>query len=125
MVKRNRERPRNSSGGTHSALLALVGAYILYMAWQMLQNAKNGTTSMSMTQTLVLAGVMALAAVGVFGYAAYLFYTSWKAFEREKLGNPDEEEEVAPAEEEDLLDEGETDDAPDADDEESQEAKEV
>ncbi|MCD7838606.1 MAG: hypothetical protein LUG65_06825 [Clostridiales bacterium] len=124
MTKRNRERPKNSGGGTHSALLALVGAYILYMAWQMLQNAKNGTTSMSMTQTLVLAGVMALAAVGVFGYAAYLFYTSWKAFEWEKLGNPDEEE-VAPAEEEDFLDEGDTDDAPDADDEESQEAKEV
>ncbi|MCC8075663.1 MAG: hypothetical protein LIO95_06970 [Clostridiales bacterium] len=119
MTKRNRERPKNSGGGTHSALLALVGAYILYMAWQMLQNAKNGTTSMSMTQTLVLAGVMALAAVGIFTYAGYLFYISWKAFEKEKLGNPDEEEEVAPAEEEDLLDEG------DADDEESQEAKEV
>lgn len=111
MVKRNRERPRNSSGGTRSALLALVGAYILYMAWQMLQNAKNGTTTMSMTQTLVLAGVMALVAVGIFTYAGYLFYTSWKALEKEKLGDPDAETDSAKQEDEpDFLDDADEED---------------
>lgn len=54
----------------------LIGAYLIYMAWHMVQNTLQGLSTMSMPITLVLAGVMALAGLGLVAWALVL---AWKS----------------------------------------------
>ena len=54
----------------------LIGAYLIYMAWHMVQNTLQGLSTMSMPITLVLAGVMALAGLGLVVWALVL---AWKS----------------------------------------------
>lgn len=58
---------------THATFMALVGAYLIYMAYQMLQNTLNGNSTMSMTATLIVGGLMALAGLGVIGYGIAIY----------------------------------------------------
>ena len=54
----------------------LIGAYLIYMAWHMVQNTANGLSTMSMPVTLVLAGAMALAGLGLIIWALVLGFRS-------------------------------------------------
>lgn len=64
--------------GTHASLVCIVGAYILYMGYRMIQNTKSGHSDMSMTMTLVLAGIMALIGLVVVAYGILIWYGIWK-----------------------------------------------
>ncbi|MDD6022775.1 MAG: hypothetical protein PUC06_00850 [Oscillospiraceae bacterium] len=64
--------------GTHASLVCIVGAYILYMGYRMIQNTKTGHSEMSMTMTLVLASIMALVGLVVVAYGILIWYGIWK-----------------------------------------------
>lgn len=68
----NQPLPRGSS--THAALLAAIGGYLIYMAYQMVCNTLNGESTMSMTTTVILAAVMGLGGLGAVGYGVYLWW---------------------------------------------------
>ena len=69
----NRPLPRGNA--THASLMAVVGGYLIYMAYQMVQNTLSGASSMPMSTTGILAGIMGLCGLGAIGYAVYL----WRA----------------------------------------------
>lgn len=62
----NQTLPRNDSA--HATLLAVIGGYMIYLAYQMVQDTLSGVSEMSMTTTAILAGVMALCGLGVLAY---------------------------------------------------------
>lgn len=64
--------------GTHASLVCLVGAYVIYMAYGMIQNTRTGKSQMSMELTLVLAILMTLIGLGVIGYGVMIWYAIWK-----------------------------------------------
>ena len=70
--------PLKRNAATHGWLLMAVGAYLVYMAWGMIQNTKNGLSSMSMPLTAVLAALMALAGLAVVAYGAWMLYRVWQ-----------------------------------------------
>ena len=89
--------PRGS--GTHASLVCIVGAYILYMAYRMIQNTRTGQSEMSMTMTLVLAGIMAVIGLAVVGYGILIWYGIWKRSDiSDSSGNPNGAEAVIPEE---------------------------
>lgn len=63
---------------THASIEMLVGAYIIYMAYQMLKNTRTGASNMSMTTTLILVGIMLVVGLAVIGYGGYIWYGVWK-----------------------------------------------
>ncbi|MBQ7800979.1 MAG: hypothetical protein IJ375_01500 [Oscillospiraceae bacterium] len=72
------------SGGTHATLVAVIGAYLVYMAYQMVRDTLSGASTMSMTTTVILAGLMALAGLGVMGYALWSWLRGRKAGKEEE-----------------------------------------
>ena len=75
----NQPLPRGNS--THATLLAVIGGYLIYMAYQMLRDTLSGVSSMPLTTTVILAGLMGLAGLGIIGYALYTWRVSAKASE--------------------------------------------
>lgn len=92
--------------GTHASLVCLVGAYILYMGYRMIQNTRTGQSDMSMTMTLVLAGIMALIGLAVVIYGVLIWYGIWKRSDISdspavpKAEDPDDPEEIGHEEDE-------------------------
>ncbi len=66
----NLERATNS----HALILALVGAYLVWMIYMMINNYRIGETSMKFSTEVILVIVMCAAAAICFGYAIYIFY---------------------------------------------------
>lgn len=75
----NQPLPRGNS--THATLLAVIGGYLIYMAYQMVRDTLSGVSSMPLTTTVILAGLMGLAGLGIIGYALYTWRASAKASE--------------------------------------------
>lgn len=73
----NRPLPRGNS--SRASLLVLIGAYLIYMAYQMVRDTLSGVSSMDMTTTVILAGIMALGGLGVVGYAVCIWRAARKA----------------------------------------------
>ena len=73
----NQPLPRGNS--THATLLGVIGGYLIYLAYQMVRDTLSGVSSMPMTTTVILAGLMGLAGLGVIGYALYTWRASTKA----------------------------------------------
>ncbi len=71
---------------THATLMALVGAYLIYMAYQMLRNTLNGNSTMSLTVTCIVGGLMALIGLGVIGYGIAI-YVSYRKRMKEKTSD--------------------------------------
>lgn len=71
--------PLNMNSGTHAALLVVIGGYLVYLAYQMVRDTLSGASSMSMTTTVILAGLMALAGLAVVGYGAWSWFSGRKA----------------------------------------------
>lgn len=64
---------------THSALLALVGGYLLFTAWQLFQDWQKGVQdSMPETVRLVVSVLFALAGLAVLGYSWAVWRRSLK-----------------------------------------------
>lgn len=73
----NRRLPKGDA--THAALLAAVGGYLIYMAYQMVRDTLSGASSMSLTMTVVLGGIMALCGLAVIGYGIWMWRANIKA----------------------------------------------
>lgn len=79
----------NSTRGT---LIALVGGYIAYLGYQMLQDTRSGVSSMSLSLTIAFMIVMFIIGAAVFAYGAYLFWAGWKK-EKETIPKDENHEE--------------------------------
>jgi len=63
--------------GTHAMLLALVGGYILYIAWHLLENLLSGVQDMPQAAAIAAIAVFGLGGIGVLIYA-------WKTWQSTK-----------------------------------------
>ena len=53
----------------HSSLLTLVGGYLLYIAYHLLENMRKGSADMSRAMFTVLIAAFALAGIAILVYA--------------------------------------------------------
>ena len=83
---------RRARAGTRATLRALVVGYLVYLAWQILQNVRTGETSMTPAVGYAAAGFFLLAAAA---FAVYLI-RSWRIeVEAARLPESDEAEDCA------------------------------
>lgn len=78
----NRPLPRGNS--THVTLLAVIGGYLIYLAYEMVRDTLSGASSMPLTMTLVLAGIMAVCGLAVIGYGIRMWRANAKAAREEQ-----------------------------------------
>ena len=76
---------------THAALLAVIGGYLVYLAYQMVRDTLAGASAMSLTTTVVLAGLMALAGLAVLGYGAFEGLKAWRRAKEKRDGASSDE----------------------------------
>lgn len=69
----------------HATMLALVGGYMFYIAWQIYGSMKSGASSMAPGIAIALAVVFVLAGFGVLYYA-------WSVFRSGKNSNDGNED---------------------------------
>lgn len=74
--------PRNNSA--HATMIAVIGGYLIYLAYQMVRDTLSGASSMSMTTTVILAGIMALCGLGVIAYGIWVWRRGVKASQQTK-----------------------------------------
>ena len=86
---------KRARAGTSATLRALVAGYLVYLAWQILQNVRSGATSMKPAVAYAAAGFFLLAAVA---FAVYLI-RRWR-IEVEAARLPEALEADVPAEDE-------------------------
>lgn len=82
----NQPLPKNASA--HATMLLVIGGYLVYLAYQMVRDTMSGASSMSMTTTVILAGIMALCGLGVMGYG----FLCWRAGVKEKQKDGQQED---------------------------------
>ena len=76
-----RRLPRGNP--THATIMLCAGGYVIYMAYMMIKNTLSGASSMSMTTTVIIAAVMALAGLGVIVYGIIIWRTYVKQYKKE------------------------------------------
>ena len=79
--------PRGTPG--HATIMAAAGGYVVYMAYQMVQNTLSGNSTMSLTTTYIVGGLMALGGLAVIGYGVLI----WISWNRKTKQDDNEEEE--------------------------------
>ena len=62
----------------HAALLALIGAYFIYMGVKMIMNTQSGESTMPMSQSIALCAVMCVIGLLVIGYGGLVLYHAKK-----------------------------------------------
>lgn len=72
-------RPLPRGDSTHATLLAVIGGYLIYMAYQMVRDTLSGASSMSLSLTLLLGGIMAVCGLAVIGYGIWMWRANVKA----------------------------------------------
>lgn len=75
-----RRNPMPPGNGTRSMLLGLVGGYMLYLAYQVLRDTMNGTSSMSVAATVLSVTFLSVSGIGIMAYALHL----WKRQKKEQ-----------------------------------------
>ena len=70
----------------HSSLLTLVGGYLLYIAYHLLENMRKGSADMSRALFTVLIAAFAGVGIGVLFYA-------WKIWRRSRADEGDDRHE--------------------------------
>lgn len=71
MAEKKKKTPRDTNNPTHATIMAVVGVYILYMAYQMVKNALSGNTEMTPSASYMMAGLLGLGGLAVIGYGIY------------------------------------------------------
>ena len=66
------------AGAAQGGLMAIVGGYLIYMAFQMLRDTRSGVSSMSLQLTVVLMILMILCGIAVLAYGGSGIYREWK-----------------------------------------------
>ena len=69
---------------TRSGLLALAGGYVLYLAWEMFADLRDGKTDMGPGMAYAFIALFAVAGIAVITYAARIWYRSRKAGENDE-----------------------------------------
>ena len=59
--------------GTHATLVALVGGYVLYIAWQLLDNLRSGTADISPKAAIAAIVFFTVAGIAVLVYALWIW----------------------------------------------------
>ena len=77
------------NGGTRSGLLALAGGYVLYLAWEMFADLRDGKTEMAPRLAMVFITFFALAGIAVIVYAARVWFKSRKDGENDEPDGDD------------------------------------
>ena len=77
-------------GAAQGWLMIIAGGYLIYMAFQMLQDTRNGVSSMSMELTVVLMALMILCGIAVLAYGGSGVWREWK--KQNTTGLPTEED---------------------------------
>lgn len=74
-----------------ASLFAVIGVYLLYLAYEVLRDATNGVSSMSMTASVACAAFLALGGLGTFAWTIRLWRRSKEnAAQTEPEGEPNE-----------------------------------
>ena len=79
------------NGSTHGTLLAVIGAYLMYLAYGMVRDTLSGLSSMNMTTTVILAGIMGLAGLVVLYIGGREGLKAWHDSRRAQKEEADEE----------------------------------
>lgn len=72
---------------THAMLLALVGGYVLYIAWQLLDGLLAGKDEMPQAAAIAAIAVFTVGGIGVLCYAWKL----WKDAKKQDEKEPEDE----------------------------------
>ena len=59
--------------GVHSTLLAAVGVYILYIAWNLFDKYRNKAGEMEPTMNIIAIIIMTIGGLGTLYYAWYIY----------------------------------------------------
>lgn len=78
--------------GAHGVLLWVIGGYIGWMGWKMLENTRAGLSTMSMPLTIVFMALMMLAGLAVIVYGVLLFVRGWRKQNEDEIAVPDDDE---------------------------------
>lgn len=69
-----------NSKRTHAILMALVGAYIIYIAYSLMNKALSGANEMPMAAAIAFTAVFVSGGIGAIAYALKI----WKQVKREE-----------------------------------------
>ncbi len=72
----------------HSMLLALVGGYLLYLAWQLFDKYRTGTEEMPEAVFLLAIGIFTIAGIGVL-FFAWTVYQKTRKEEKQQSEDPE------------------------------------
>ena len=76
----------NYNPNVHSALLAAVGGYLLYMAWQLFDKYRNQAGEMSPAMNIIAIAFLGLGGLGTLYYA-------WSVYRKGKQESTENDEE--------------------------------
>lgn len=79
-------KPLPRDDKNRASLFAVISAYLLYMAYEVLRDTTNGVSSMSVTGSVACAAFLALGGLGTLAWTIRLWRRS-----KEKAAEPEEE----------------------------------
>ncbi|MBE5788111.1 MAG: hypothetical protein E7325_00435 [Clostridiales bacterium] len=80
----------NYNPNIHATLLAAVGAYLLYLAWTLLDKYRSGANEMDPFWNIAAVIVFALGGLGTIWYAWTVYRKSRREEKEKDAGNNDE-----------------------------------
>lgn len=76
---------------THAVIMIGAGGYVIYMAYMMIRNMLDGTSTMGMATTIVIAAIMALVGLGIIGYGICI----WRSYVKQYKKDTEQEDDDA------------------------------
>ena len=86
-LKELRNKPLPVDDKNRSSLFAVISAYLLYMAWEVLRDTANGVSSMSVEASVACAAFLALGGLGTLAWTIRL----WRRAKERKESEETEE----------------------------------
>lgn len=80
-------KPLPKDDKNRSSLFAVISAYLLYMAWEVLRDTANGVSSMSVEASMACAAFLALGGLGTLAWTIRL----WRRAKERKESEETEE----------------------------------
>ena len=77
-------RPLPADDKNRASLFAVISGYLLYMAWEVLRDATNGVSSMSVEASVSCAAFLALGGLGTLAWTIRLWRRSKEQKESEE-----------------------------------------
>lgn len=86
-LKELMSKPLPKDDKNRSSLFAVISAYLLYMAWEVLRDTANGVSSMSVEASVACAAFLALGGLGTLAWTIRL----WRRAKERKESEETEE----------------------------------